>query len=82
MRCQVLRDYFRGAPQCSGSCGTQYKSILQCGYLSSKCCQMKLLECANFGAIGSIVHVSKTSQVGLKPGVILSGSDYYYVYVK
>ena len=43
---------------------------------------MKLLECANFGAIGSIVHVSKTSQVGLKPGVILSGSDYYYVYVK
>ena len=43
---------------------------------------MKLLECANFGAIGSIGRVSESIQVHLEAGAILSGSDYYNVYIK
>jgi hypothetical protein len=82
MSSQVLRDYFTGAPQCSGSCGTEYKSILKNVWLSSKCYKIKLLECANFGAIGSIGRVSKTIPVHLEPGAVLSGSDYYNVYIK
>jgi hypothetical protein len=82
MSSQVLRDYFTGAPQCSGGCGTKYKSILKNVRLSSKCYKVKLLECANFEAIGSIGRVSKIIPVRLEPGAVLSGSDYYNVYIK
>jgi hypothetical protein len=82
MSSQVLRDYFTGAPQYSGSCGTEYLSILKNVWLSSKCSKIKLLECANFGAIGSIGRVSKTIPVHLEPGAVLSGSDYCNVYIK
>jgi hypothetical protein len=82
MSSQVLRDYFTGAPQYSGSCGTEYKNILKNVWSSSKCYKIKLLECANFGAIGSIGHGSKTIPVHLEPGAVLSGSDYYNVYIK
>jgi len=47
--------------------------------LSSKRIQIKLLGCANFGAMGSIGRVSKSIPVHLKTGVILSGSDDYNV---
>ena len=43
---------------------------------------MKLLGCANIGAIGCIGRVSESIPVHLKPGAILSGSDYYNVYIK
>jgi hypothetical protein len=82
MSSQVLRNYFTSAPQCSGSCGTEYKSILKNVWLSSKCYKIKLFECGNFGAIGIIGHVSKIIPVHLEPGAILSGSDYYNVYIK
>jgi len=81
MSSQVLRDYFTGVPQCSGSCGTEFKSILKNVWLSSKCYKIKLVECANFEAIGSIGHVSKTIPVHPKPGAVLSGGDYYNVYI-
>jgi hypothetical protein len=82
MSSQVLRDYFTGAPQCAGSWGTEYKSILKNVLLSSKCYKIKLIECANFGAIGSIGRISKTIQVHLEPGAVISGSDHYNVYIK
>jgi len=82
MSAQVLRDYFTGAPGCLGSCGREYKDILKNVWLSSKCYKFKLLECANFGAIGSIGRVSKTIPVHLEPGAVLSRSDYYNVYIK
>jgi len=78
----VLRDYILIAPQCSKSCGAEDMNIVKSVYLASKCYKMKLLECANFGAIGSIGRSSKTILVLLEPGAILSGSDYYNVYVK
>jgi len=43
---------------------------------------MKLLGCGNFGAIGNIGHVYESILVHLEPGAILSGSDYYNVYIK
>ena len=43
---------------------------------------MKLLGCANFGAIGSIGRVSDSVPEHFEPGAILSGSDYYNVYIK
>jgi len=43
---------------------------------------MKLLGCANFGAIGSSGHVYESIPVHPEPGAILSGSDYYNVYIK
>jgi len=82
MSSQVLRDHITGAPQCSGSCGIEYKNILKSVWLSSKCYKIKLLECANLGAIGSIRHVSKTIPVHLEPGAVLSRSDYCNVYIK
>jgi hypothetical protein len=50
--------------------------------MSSKCYKIKLLECANFGVIGSIRSIggiSKTIPVHLEPEGILSGSDFYNV---
>jgi len=82
MRSQVLRDYFTSAPQGSGSCGTGSKNILKNVWLSSKYYKIKLLEYANFGAIGSIGCVSKTVPVNLEPGAVLSSSDFYNVYIK
>jgi len=82
MSSQVLRDYFTSAPQCSGSCGTEYKNILKNVWLSSKCYIIKLLECANFGAIGRNGRVSKTIPVHLETGAVLSMSDYFHVYIK
>ena len=82
MSSQVLQDYITGAPQCSGSCGIEYKNFLNNAWLSSKCFKIKLLECENSGSIGSICQVSKTIQVHLKPGAVLSDSDYYTVYTK
>lgn len=38
-----------------------------------------MLECANFGAIGSIGHVSETCAVHLEPRTILTVSFYYNV---
>jgi len=43
---------------------------------------MKLVGCANFGVIGSIGYVSESTPVHIYPGAILSGSDYYNVYIK
>jgi len=82
MSSQVLRDYFTGAPQCSGSGGTEYNNILKNVWLSLKCYKIKLLECENFGAIRSIGRVSKTILVHLEPGAVLSRSDYYNVSIK
>ena len=82
MSSQVLRDYFTGASQCSGSCGTEYKRILSNEWLSSKCYQIRHLECANFGAIGSIGRITKTIPVHLQPRAVLSASDYYNVYMQ
>jgi len=82
MSSQVLQDYITGAPQCSGCCATESKNILKNVWLPLKCYKIKLLECANFGAIGSIGRVSKTIPVHLEPGAILSRSDYYNVYIK
>ena len=82
MSSQVLRDYFTGAPPCSGSCRSEYKNILKNVWLSLKCYKIELLECGNFGAIGSIGRVSKTIPVYLEPGAVLSRSDYYNVYIK
>jgi len=44
--------------------------------------QIKLLECTNFRAIGSIGRIAKSIPVHLEPGAVLSGSDYYNVYIK
>jgi hypothetical protein len=47
--------------------------------MSSKCYKIKLLECANFGAIGtigSIGRISKTIPVHLEPEGILSRIDF------
>jgi len=76
MSSQVLRDDFTGAPQCFESCGTEYKNMVMNVWLSSKCDKIKLLECANFGTIGSIGHVSKTIPMHLELGAVLSMSDY------
>ena len=81
MNTQVLWEYFTGAPYYSGSSGTEYKNVLKNVWLSSKCYKTKLLDCANFEAIGSIGHVSKTIPVHPKPGAVLSGGDYYNVYI-
>ena len=75
MYCQVLRDYVTCALVFSGSCGTEYKNILKSVQLSSKCYKMKLLRCANFGAIGSVGHIHKGVLVHLEPGSILSLSE-------
>jgi len=72
----MLPDYFTGAPQCSQSCATKYKDILKNVWLPSKCYKIELLQCANFGAIGSIGRVSKTIPVHLEPGAVHSGSEY------
>jgi len=53
--------------------------ILKSVWLSSKCYKIKLLGCANFGAIGSIGHISKTNPVHPEPGATLCGRDYYNV---
>jgi len=82
MSSQVLRDYFTGAPQCSGSCGTEYKNILNNVWLFWKFYKIKPLESANFGAIGSIGRISKTIPLHLEPGAALSRSDYYNVFIK
>jgi len=79
---QVLRDYITCAPQCSRSSGSEYKNILKTELLSSKCFQIKLLGDANFGAIGSIGRVSESIPAHLEPGALLSGGDYYNVYMK
>jgi len=42
----------------------------------------QLLGGANFRGIGSIGRVSESILVHLEPGAILSGSDYYTVYIK
>jgi len=43
---------------------------------------MKLLGCEDFGAMGSIGRIPESIPVHLEPGAILSGSDYYNVYIK
>jgi hypothetical protein len=75
----MLWDFFTGAPQWSGACGTESKNILKSVLLSSKCFQIKLLGCANSGAIGNNGHVSQSIQLHLEPGAILSQSDYYHI---
>jgi hypothetical protein len=81
MYLEVLRYYFTGGSKSSGSCGTKSKNILKTELLSSKCFQIKPFGCANFGAIGSIGHLSESILVHHEPGAILSGIDYYNVYI-
>jgi len=81
----MLQDYFLGAPQSSRSCGTENKNVLRSIELPSKCHKIKLLECANFGAIGSIGgigHISKAFPVHLELGGMFTESDFDNVYVK
>jgi hypothetical protein len=78
---QMLQEYFTAASQCFGSCGTEFNNIVKDVWLSLKCYNIKLLECANFGAIGRIGCISKTIPVHLEPDVVLSTSDYYNVYI-
>jgi hypothetical protein len=50
--------------------------------MSSKCYKIKLLECANVGAIGRIGRIGRVSKaipVHLEPDGILSRSDFYNV---
>jgi hypothetical protein len=82
-------DELSGVPRLLHRCSsifwelwTEYKSILNNVWLSSKCYKIKLLEYANFRAIGSIGCISKTIPVHLEPGAVLSGSDYYNIYTK
>jgi hypothetical protein len=78
----VVRDYFTSAPHCSDSYGTAYQITLKNVWLSTKCCKIKSLECANFEAIGSIGHISKTIPVHFAPEAVLSRRDYYNVFMK
>ena len=82
MCCHVLRDYITSSPQFSGSCGTESKNILKSVKLSSKSFQIKLLRCANFGAVGSIGRISESILWDFEPGPILFGSDYNNVYIE
>jgi hypothetical protein len=79
---QVLPEYFHSAPQCSEYWGTELKDLQKSQLWSSRCYNIKLLECANVGATGSIGSVSKRFPVHLIPGAVLFWSDYYNVYIK
>jgi hypothetical protein len=79
---QVLQDNFTGAPEYSGSCGTEPKNISKSVLVSTICSQIKQFGCANFGVIGCIGHVAKSILMHLKPGDIIPGSDYFNVGIK
>jgi hypothetical protein len=79
---KVLRDYFISVPHFSACCGTEYMNILKSVQLASKQYKINPIEYPNFENIGSIGYVSKSNLVHLEPDTMLSGSDYYNVYVK